>query len=116
PRMADVEIQRIVPAVRAALERAARRAPGINWVQIRKDVRTEYPIHPYDQIEILVAVDDPTPDSEPPLSSMVTKDNGGHYPLWQQVMERLGREVRGSDPEMACGIDRLKLQNIWGRR
>ncbi|MFD7757244.1 hypothetical protein [Streptomyces sp. NPDC059757] len=90
----------------------------LTWGELRHRMGGALPhLHPDDQGELLVAVDQETPADEPLLSTLIASADTSLHWLYRHVRFSLGRE-RVPDPELEAhwATEVLRLRELWRHR
>ncbi|MER5723881.1 hypothetical protein ABT043_17905 [Streptomyces sp. NPDC002418] len=118
-RLAAERIDKLAPTVRDILQELAR-ADGapLSWGDLRLRAGGHLPpLHPDDQVALLVATDRSTPADEPLLSTLVDNSVAAPHRLYRQVRLDLGREsVPDAELESHRAMEALRLRQIWRYR
>ncbi|MFF3533700.1 hypothetical protein ACFYXP_07090 [Streptomyces sp. NPDC002466] len=118
-RLPAERIDKLAPTVRDILQELAR-ADGtpLNWGDLRLRAGGQLPpLHPDDQVALLVAADRGTPADEPLLSTLVDNSVAAPHRLYRQVRLGLGREsVPDAELESYRAMEALRLRQIWRYR
>ncbi|MFF8248909.1 hypothetical protein [Streptomyces griseus] len=118
-RLAAERIDKLAPTVRDILQELAR-ADGapLSWGDLRLRAGGHLPpLHPDDQVALLVATDRSTPADEPLLSTLVDNSVAAPHRLYRQVRLGLGRDsVPDAELESHRAMEALRLRQIWRYR
>ncbi|MGW1092537.1 hypothetical protein ACWD4L_41505 [Streptomyces sp. NPDC002596] len=118
-RLPAERIDKLAVMARSILEELAR-ADGtpLNWGDLRLRAAGQLPpLHPDEQVALLVAVDRGTPADEPLLSTLVDSSVAAPHRLYRQVRLGLGREpVPETELEAHRAMEALRLRQIWRYR
>ncbi|MEV7233844.1 hypothetical protein AB0N06_07590 [Streptomyces sp. NPDC051020] len=118
-RLSAERIDKLASTVRNILQELAR-ADGtpLNWGDLRLRAGGQLPpLHPDDQVALLVAADRGTPADEPLLSTLVDNSVAAPHRLYRQVRLGLGREsVPDAELESYRAMEALRLRQIWRYR
>ncbi|MFD4762767.1 hypothetical protein ACFWOJ_29080 [Streptomyces sp. NPDC058439] len=118
-RLPAERIDKLAPTVRDILQELAR-ADGtpLNWGDLRLRAGGQLPpLHPDDQVALLVAADRGTPADEPLLSTLVDNSVAAPHRLYRRVRLGPGREsVPDAELESYRAMEALRLRQIWRYR
>ncbi|MFF2205244.1 hypothetical protein [Streptomyces sp. NPDC058145] len=118
-RLSAERIDKLAPTVRGILEELAR-ADGtpLSWGDLRLRAGGQLPpLHPDDQVALLVAVDRDTPADEPLLTTLVDSSVATPHRLYHQARLELGREpVPDTELESHRAMEALRLRQLWRYR
>ncbi|MEW2219126.1 hypothetical protein AB0939_07385 [Streptomyces sp. NPDC006990] len=117
-RLPQERISELADAVRSILEDAARTGGLLTWGGIRKRMDGRLPhLHPDDQGELLVVVDQGTPAEEPLLSALVASSDASLHWLYRHVRFSLGRKhITDEDLAAHWPMEVLRLRQRWRHR
>ncbi|MFC7814523.1 hypothetical protein ACFUTR_07690 [Streptomyces sp. NPDC057367] len=118
PRLERDVLVVLADRVRPLLKDAARAGATVTWGHLRRQMGGSLPfLHPDDQGEILVAVDQDTPADEPLLSALVAGADLSPHGLYRHVRFSHGRDhVPDEDLEMHWRMEVFKLFQLWRHR
>ncbi|MEC4019832.1 hypothetical protein [Streptomyces sp. H27-D2] len=90
PRLPAGSVAEVGAAVRGALKKAARERSTTSWARLRRQLGGALPpLHPDDELEVLVWVDQQTPTDEPALSSLIAvNDTSSPVRLYRRLASR----------------------------
>ncbi|MER5386176.1 hypothetical protein ABT040_39055 [Streptomyces sp. NPDC002688] len=112
-------IDKLATAARQVLADQAR-AGGrlLTWGELRYRMGGALPhLHPDDQGELLVAVDQETPAGEPLLSTLIASADTSLHWLYRHVRFSLGRErIPDAELEAHWATEVLRLRQFWRHR
>ncbi|MFJ6912832.1 hypothetical protein ACIQUX_02615 [Streptomyces sp. NPDC101133] len=118
PRLEQDVLVALADRVRHLLKDAARAGTTVTWGDLRRQVGGSLPfLHPDDQGEILVAVDQDTPAGEPLLSALVAGADLSPHGLYRHIRFSHGRDrVPDESLEMHWRMEVFKLFQLWRHR
>ncbi|MFJ9854481.1 hypothetical protein [Streptomyces sp. NPDC101150] len=73
------------------MKKTARERSTTSWSRLRGQLGSALPLHPADQLEVLLRVEKQTPADEPMLSALIAVNDSSPARLYQQLLDRVGR-------------------------
>ncbi|MFE0867492.1 competence protein CoiA family protein [Streptomyces rochei] len=118
PRLDREAVVSLADRIRPLLQDAARAGTTVTWGDLRRRMGGALPfLHPDDQGEVLVVVDQHTPPDEPLLSALVAGADLSPHGLYRHIRFSHGRErVPDASLEMHWRMEVLELFQLWRHR
>ncbi|MGD3111492.1 zinc finger domain-containing protein [Streptomyces sp. YGL11-2] len=120
PRLPSNAVTEVAAAVTGELKKTAREHSTTSWSRLRTQLGSALPpLNPDDQLEVLLRVEilirvrKQNPADEPLLSSLIAVNDTSNPQLYQQLLNRLGRDQ--AEPGW-WQTEALRLHQIWRHR
>ncbi|MET8624731.1 hypothetical protein ABZW30_13395 [Kitasatospora sp. NPDC004669] len=91
-RLPPAALTDLAAGMRGALKKAARERSATSWSKLSRVLDSTL-LHPDDQIQVLLRVEDGTAADEPLLSSLLAVTDTNRPALYRELASRLGRQV-----------------------